>query len=403
MSILNVNTPLQYDNTIESYEYHSYKPYVTSFNQNDEIRIPINQQDLYVLPSASTVFIEGEVQVFNRETKAKVTSVQFTNNPILFLFQDIRYELNGIEIDKIKNAGVTTTMKSLLSLNGPESKMSKCWGWDVEGTKIIGGNFSVSVPLNKILGFAEDYNKIIINCKHELILLRANTNLNALLLNTGEYVQDIQITKIVWRVPHIKVSDRERVNLLSHLDKNRSLNLMFRNWDLYEYPLLPQTLKHSWSIKTASQIEKPRYVILGLQTNRKNKVDKDMSQFDHCNIRNVKVFLNSTYYPYENLNVNFINNNYALLYEQYAKFQQSYYGRRPEPLLGFKDFKKKAPLYVIDCSRQVDCLKSGGSVDVRLELECDTEFPQFTTAYCLILNDCIFEYKPLSSIVKKIT
>lgn len=403
MNILNITGSPAYDNSIESYEYYSYKPYVTSFNKNDEIRIPINQQDLYVLPSTSTLYIEGNVNVFNRETKAKVTSIQFTNNPILFLFQDIRYELNGIEIDKIKNAGITTTMKSLLSLSESESKMSECWKWNLNGTKHLGGQFTVSIPLNKILGFAEDYNKIIINCKHELVLLRGNTNLNALKLNSGEYVGDLEINKIIWRVPHVKVSDRERINLLRHLDKDRALNIIFRNWDLYEYPLLPQTLKHSWSVKTSSQIERPRYVILGLQTNRKNQADKDMSQFDHCQLRNVKIFLNSTYFPYENLNINFDNNNYTLIYEQYMKFQQSYYGRRPEPLLSLEDFKSKAPLYIVDTSRQAETIKCTGGINVRVEFECDVEIPNQTTAYCLILNDCIFEYKPLSSIVRKLS
>lgn len=114
MSILNLTETFSYDNTIESIEFHSYKPYVTSFNFNDEIRIPINQQDLYVLPSESALYIEGNIAVVNRETKLPVASVQFTNNPILHLFQDIRYELNGIAIDKIKNAGNTTPWMRLL-------------------------------------------------------------------------------------------------------------------------------------------------------------------------------------------------------------------------------------------------------------------------------------------------
>lgn len=403
MNILSITDTPMYDSSIESYEFHSYKPYVTSFNINDEIRIPINQQDLYVLPSASTLYVEGKVEIVNRETKQKVTHINFTNNPILFLFQDIRYELNGVEIDKIKNAGITTTIKSLLSMSEADSKMSKHWGWDVDGTKNTNANFSVSIPLNKILGFAEDYNKIIMNCKHELILLRNNTNLNSIKLAANEYVHDIEITKISWRVPHIKVSDRERVNLLRYLEKDYALSMVFRTWDLYEYPLLPNTSKHTWSIKSTSHIEKPRYVIFGLQTDRKNQALKDMSQFDHCNLRNVKVILNSTYFPYENLNINFSDNNYSLIYEQYTKFQQSYYGRRPEPLLSFEDFKNKAPLFLIDCSRQVETLKSGGPVDVRIELETNSDLPNQTSAYCLILNDCIVEYKPLSNTIKKIS
>lgn len=405
MSILNVAEPIVYDNSIESYEFHSYKPYVTSFNNNDEIRIPINQMDLYALPSASTLYIEGNVEAYNRANKTKLTQINFTNNPILFLFQDIRYELNGVEIDKIKNVGITTTMKSLLSMREGESKIAECWGWNIDGVKNNGSNFSVSIPLNKVLGFAEDYNKILINCKHELILLRNNSNLNCLKLNDGEYVHDIHIDKIIWRVPQIKVSDRERINLLRYLDKDRALNILFRSWDLYEYPLLPQTSKHTWSIKTSSHIEKPRYVIIGLQTARKNQSNKDMSHFDHCSLRNVKVYLNSTYFPYENLNVDFDNNNYSLIYEQYAKFQQSYYGHQSDPLLSLETFKHKAPLFLIDCSRQIDNfgLKSstGSVVDVRVEFESNTDFKNNTTAYCLILHDTLFEYKPLSHIVKK--
>lgn len=404
MSILDITVPVLQDNSIESLQYHSYKPYVTSFNKNDEIRIPINQQDLYILPSASTLYVEGIARVLNiNETASKQSkSVNFTNNPILFLFQDIRYELNGIEIDRIKNVGITSTIKNILCMNDSESKASKLWGWDINGTlNEHSGAFSVSIPLSKILGFAEDYNKIIINCKHELILLRSNTDANALKLNSNEQLENIEISKIVWRVPHVKVSDKERLSLLKYLEKDRSIFIPFRNWDLYEYPLLPQTTKQSWAVKTSSQLEKPRFVVVGLQTLRKNNLMKDMSQFDHCNVRDVKVFLNSNYFPYENLNIKFKENKYALLYEQYTRFQQSYYNRRAEPLLSFKEFLEKAPLFVIDCSRQNETLKSG-PIDVRIEIESEVDLPENTSAYCLILNDCIVEYKPLSSVVKKL-
>lgn len=401
MSILNITESITNDTSIESYQFHSYKPYVTSYNINDEIRIPVNQQDLYVLPSASSIYIEGTITALNTTTKETIKSIELTNNAILFLFQDIRYEINGVEIDKVKNVGVTTTMKSLLSMNEHDAKISKIWGWDVNGTKSIKNHFSVSIPLNKVLGFAEDYNKILINCKHELILLRSNSNINSVKLNTGETI-DISISKIVWRLPHIKVSDRERVNLLKYLEKDRSINFAFRNWDLYEYPLLPQTTKHTWAIRTSSQIEKPRYVIIGLQTNRKNNGIADASHFDHCNLRDVRVFLNSVYFPYESLNIDIAEDKFSLLYEQYAQFQQSYYGRRCEPLLSVAEFKNKAPLCVINCSRQSETLKTG-SVDVRIEIETSKQIPDQTSAYCLILNDCVFEYKPLTSIVKKLS
>ena len=174
-----------------------------------------------MLPSDSTLYLEGVVEVRKGQSKERITKIQFTNNPLLYLFQDIRYELNGVEIDKIKNAGISTTMKSLISMCESESKMSKAWGWDINGTKNErGGYFSASLPLNKILEFAEDYKSIIINCRHELILLRNNTDLNALKLNTKEYVENINIHKIIWRVPHVKVSDKKRIDILRLLEKD---------------------------------------------------------------------------------------------------------------------------------------------------------------------------------------
>lgn len=400
MSILQVADLPQIDNSIEGYEVHTYNPYNNSFRENDEIRIPIHQQDLYILPSASFIYVEGCATVIGKDKKPTQKFVEFTNNPILFLFQDIRYEINGVEIDRSKNAGITTTIKSFISMNEGESKVSAIWGWDINGSKNK-GCFNAIIPLNKILGFAEDYNKIIMNCKHELILNRGNSNLNSVKILEEEDIQ-IDIQRVQWRVPHVKVSDRERLSLLKFLEKDKPLQIAFRNWDLYEYPLLPKTMKHSWSVKTSSQLEKPRYIIFGLQTKRKNSKLGNCSQFDHCNVTNLTLFLNSQYYPYEALNLKFNDDKYSILYEMYVKFRQSYYNRPIDPLLNLYEFKEKAPLFVIDCSRQNDNLKTG-PVDVRLEIETAVDFPDHTTAYCLIVNERLFEYKPLSNIVRKLS
>ena len=303
--MLEITALPQHDNSVESYEIHTYNPYTHSFKENDEIRIPIHQQNVYILPSASSIYIEGYASATSPDAAGKLIEkdVKFTNNPILFLFQDIKYELNGVEIDHIKNAGITTTMKSYISMNDGESKNAALWGWNLNGTQGKKMHFSIILPLNKVLGFAEDYNKILINCRHELILHRSSSISNSICMDKHESVI-INIQKVQWRVPHIKVSDRNRLLLLKHLEKDTAIQVAFRNWDLFEYPLLPQTTKHSWSVKTASQLEKPRYVILGLQTNRKSNQTKNSSRFDHCNITNIKLFLNSQYFPYDSLNLN---------------------------------------------------------------------------------------------------
>lgn len=400
MSILHISDSPQFDNSIEGYEVHTYNPYNNSFRENDEIRIPIHQQDVYILPSASFIYIEGHVTIIGKDKKPVAKVVEFTNNPVMFMFQDIRYEINGVEIDRSKYPGITTTIKSYISMNEGESKVAAMWGWNLNGLQ-SNGYFSAIVPLNRIMGFAEDYNKIIMNCKHELILNRGNLNFNSVKILDEEDIL-VNIQRVQWRVPHVKVSDRERISLLKIMEKDKPIQMAFRNWDLYEYPLLPKTMKHSWSVKTASQMEKPRYVIFCLQTKRKNSKSLNCSQFDHCNLANLTLFLNSQYYPYEALNLKFNENKYSILYEMYAKFRQSYYGRPVDPLLGLLEFKNQAPLFVIDCSRQNDSLKTG-PVDVRLEIETLQDIPENTTAYCLILNERLVEYKPLSNIVRKIS
>ena len=195
---------------------------------------------------------------------------------------------------------------------------------------------------------------------------------------------------------------RKKASLLKFLENDPALTLSFRSWELYEYPQLPETSQHIWTIKTSSQLEKPRYVILAFQTARNNELTANASEFDHCNIRNVKLFLNSQYYPYGDMNLDMNNNQFALLYEMFANFQASYYGKNIEPIVNMTNFRNQAPLIVFDCSRQNEMLKSA-PVDVHLEFESREDFPKKTSALRLIIHDRIIEYKPGSGNVKKCT
>ncbi|XP_043468121.1 uncharacterized protein LOC122502240 [Leptopilina heterotoma] len=266
------------------------------------------------------------------------------------------------------------------------------------------GYFDVNIPLSMIIGFAEDYRKIVVNAKHELILTRSRTDLNAV-VNIGAAEREefkILINKVEWLIPYLMVNDRQKIELLKFIEKDSLITMSFRSWDLYEYPMIPATQKHVWTVKTSTQVEKPRYVNLGFQTNRKEDQGRYANLFDACNLHNVKLFLNSQYYPYGNLNLNFTQNKFSILYDMYCNFQPSYYGKESEPLLTRNNFKDYAPLAVIDCSKQNEFLKQA-SVDVRLEFEANENFPANTAAYCLIIHDRIIQYTPISGVVKKVT
>jgi len=113
--ILRVHEPVHFSETIAHMEFHAHRPYASStFGNSDEIRIAVQNQDLYVLPSHSSLHITG------RLTKADGTSAfantELVNNGICFLFEELRYELNGVEIDHCKNVGLTSVMKGYASL-----------------------------------------------------------------------------------------------------------------------------------------------------------------------------------------------------------------------------------------------------------------------------------------------
>ena len=152
--ILSIQTPVTFDESVAHYEVHAHQPYTASFNNSDETRISIQHQDLCLLPSRSALHICGRLAKTNN---TPVANTKLVNNAICHLFEEIRYELNAIEIYKCKNVGLTTLMKGWVSHNPTQSFIIENAGWiDVEERqKIIddAGYFNVSIPLSLIFGF----------------------------------------------------------------------------------------------------------------------------------------------------------------------------------------------------------------------------------------------------------
>lgn len=394
---------LKFDEVITKQEYHTYYPRVSNFKSNDEIRISIQHQDIYTLPSESYIYIEG---TFKPEATGTGTC-DLTNNAYMFLFEQIRYELNGVEVDRCTKPGITSTIKAYVSYSDSESKLLEIAGWcpTDRPQPTISANtkkFNACVPLKFLLGFAEDYQKIIINASQELILLRSGSDTNSYRNSdkSGTKSAIFDIEKVEWHVPHIGVNDEVRLKLLKTLNSNKPIYIPFRKWELYELPALRKTKTDIWPIKTSTSLEKPRYAIIAYQTDRKDKLTVDASKFDHMLITNVKLHLNANSYPYDNMNLAIDDKKYAIAYRMYTAFQSSYYRKSSEPILSYERFRDCA-LYVIDCSKQKEAVKSS-IVDVKLEMESLRAFDENTVAYCLIIHDNIVEYTPLTGIVKKI-
>ncbi|XP_044597508.1 uncharacterized protein LOC123274075 [Cotesia glomerata] len=403
--ILNIHRPIIFDDSIAHCEVHAHQPYASStLNNNDEVRITIQNQNLCILPSKSVLHITGKFT--KNDNTAVADTTKFVNMGIAHMIKEFRLMINGVEVDRNNNVGTTSLMKGYLSISPNQLSTLENAGWLMDNEVKFtdnAGNFDFIIPLNILSGFVEDYLKVLMNVQLEIILTISNSDINSYIQTAAAAAEEVKITlqKIEWIVPYITPADKEKIQTLNYIASDPAIPIIFRTWELYEYPLLSATSKHIWAVKTSTQLEKPRYVVLGFQTARKNNAREDASKFDHCNLRNIKLFLNSQSYPYGDLNLDIPHNQYALLYHMYTDFQTSYYNKEAEPLLSKKKFLDQAPLCVIDCSKQNEAVKSG-PVDIRLEFESVDQFAANTTAYCLIIHDRIIEYNPISSTVHKL-
>ncbi|KAL6421354.1 hypothetical protein ACFW04_014691 [Cataglyphis niger] len=231
------------------------------------------------------------------------------------MFDEFRYELDGVEIDRNRNVEITSTIKNYVSLTTKSVKILEKTARNLSHNAVR-ANFNFCVPLNIPLRFCEYYKQIVINARHELILIRWRND-NNYIIGPASTEAEIELFKIQWHMPHVILNKINKLSLLRALKSGRYLKMSFRSWDLYEFPLQHYTTKHSWTVKAASQLKKPRYVIFALQTGRKNAVSKDIITLTN--------YLNSEFYDYDDLNLYFDKNRFALLFDMYSRFRKFYY------------------------------------------------------------------------------
>lgn len=225
-----------FDNSIVSFEEHTYKPYGSpTFKSSDEIRISVNFQDIILDISESYIYIEGTFKPKDATKKCFLS-----NNTLAFLFDEIRYEMGGEEVVNVRKPGITTTLKTIASVDPFQAKIlvSSGWGLNEQRQTLVDETshvFSGKLPLRYLMGFAEDYNKGIFNVKQELILIIARNFTNCYI---GEVDADIKIDKIEWKIRHIIPDDRQKLKIMTRMNKGANIQIPYRKWDLYELPAL---------------------------------------------------------------------------------------------------------------------------------------------------------------------
>ncbi|XP_031346890.1 uncharacterized protein LOC116182399 [Photinus pyralis] len=409
---LNVFQSVHFDETIVKSDIHTYLPYGGSsdYGLSSEIRILIQNQELITATYDSFLYLEGKIEWSQpQEEGAAAKTCNLTNNFAPFLFEEIRYELGGQKVDVCRNPGITSSLKGYVSYTSTESKGLKHLGWSPidDGSLQVDydksnkeKHFAVCIPLKHIFGSMEDYRQVIVNMRQELVLIRARSDANCYIGTADDAT--ITLTKIQWKVAHVTLSDSAKIGLYERINKDAKITMPFRQWELYELPALKQAQSDIWPIKTSTQLEKPRWVIVAFQrSGKKFSREARAANFDNINIRNLKLHLNSESYPYEAMHLDFNVNKYIMAYQNYVNFRRDYYSKDEQDALFDYLYFKSCPIFVLDCSRQNESLKHS-TVDVKLEMESLEAFEAGTVAYCLILHDALVQYNPLTGEVKKL-
>ena len=110
MDILNIADEPVFDERIVKYEMHTYNPYAnTTLGHSDEIRIPIQQQDLYTLPCESFLYIEGKLVTPTDEGRDNVCIIG-NNCASCLLKCDTNSTLKSIVIETLEQRARSKTI-----------------------------------------------------------------------------------------------------------------------------------------------------------------------------------------------------------------------------------------------------------------------------------------------------
>ena len=122
-SILRITDPIPSDDSIDKYEHIEYNPVVGANLRNGDIRINIESQDIFTHPSESFLLIEGQLIKDDDTAYADAGVISIINNGMTYLFENIKYQLSGQEIESVLNPGQATTMLGLLKYPDDFSKL----------------------------------------------------------------------------------------------------------------------------------------------------------------------------------------------------------------------------------------------------------------------------------------
>ena len=158
---------------------------------------------------------------------------------------------------------------------------------------------------------------------------------------------------------------------------------------------VPSSTSFTWRLTVKSSPEKPRYIIVAFQTKKDGNQEKNPSVFDHVQVKNMFVTLNSTRYPVVDYDLSFAKQQFSRAYGDAASFRAKYYHMdelASNPNINPSDYKDLLPLFVFDVSKQSEKLKHAVT-DIQSKAYFNGNVPAGTEAFALVISDRILSFE----------
>jgi len=240
-SILQIDEKYSEDNSIRALEPYAFQPISgTQLNGAGQITIRIENQDAFFHPRRSWLQIEGKLVKTAGTAYTGTELISLTNNGIMFLFDNIKYQLSGQEIETVYHPGHASTILGLTKYSADFNSgagLNQCWCLDTSTAAAAGnlgfakrhnhiikrsdpkGSFRFIIDLESIFGFCADYDKVMYGFIHTLTLVRSASSNNAIFKKDDVADEGkILIESIKWFMPRVDPSDGEKYQLYKSIE-----------------------------------------------------------------------------------------------------------------------------------------------------------------------------------------
>ena len=260
------------------------------------------------------MLIEDDVLKADNTRYADADLIALTNNGLLYLFSSLKLTLAELEVDHANYPGHATSLLGLVSYSSEYQKgCGPAQGWFTDTSTAAAlnnsgfavhqqflirspdpkGSFQCVIPMKHIFGFMDDYTKVTYRMRDTLQLIRKGDDDSLFCIATAG-VGKIVLSNLSRSVPIVQPNDVRKVNLCKSIAANNVILVSFRMRQCETFSL-PQARSTVWRLVVSSVPEKPRWVLIGLQT------DKSGSQVRNADSDLVALTYNGLLYLFSRL------------------------------------------------------------------------------------------------------